>query len=96
MKKISISLLALAGIVAMESCSTQQKITKTEEVKVTEMKKAENKVRHYDEKGIALRGFDARQTPLFIDGIPVYVPYDGYVDFNRFTTADLAAIEVSK
>lgn len=49
-----------------------------------------------NEQMIYVRGFDARQVPLFIDGIPVYVPYDGYVDFNRFTTADLAAIQVSK
>jgi iron complex outermembrane recepter protein len=49
-----------------------------------------------NEKTVTLRGFDARQAPLFIDGIPVYVPYDGYVDFNRFTTADLAAIQVAK
>ena len=49
-----------------------------------------------NEKTIFLRGFDVRQAPLFIDGIPVYVPYDGYVDFNRFTTADLAAIQVAK
>ena len=49
-----------------------------------------------NEKMIFLRGFDVRQAPLFIDGIPVYVPYDGYVDFNRFTTADLAAIQVAK
>ena len=49
-----------------------------------------------NEKAISVRGFDSRQVPLFIDGIPVYVPYDGYVDFNRFTTADLAAIQVAK
>lgn len=49
-----------------------------------------------NEKTLAVRGFDARQVPLFIDGIPVYVPYDGYVDFDRFTTADLAAIQVAK
>lgn len=49
-----------------------------------------------NEKTIAVRGFDSRQVPLFIDGIPVYVPYDGYVDFERFTTADLAAIQVAK
>ncbi|MDO8926730.1 MAG: TonB-dependent receptor [Sideroxyarcus sp.] len=49
-----------------------------------------------NEKMIYVRGFDARQVPLFIDGIPVYVPYDGYVDLNRFTTTDLAAIQVSK
>ncbi|MYM39134.1 TonB-dependent receptor plug domain-containing protein [Duganella qianjiadongensis] len=49
-----------------------------------------------NEKTIAVRGFDARQVPLYIDGIPVYVPYDGYVDFARFSTADLAAIQVTK
>jgi iron complex outermembrane receptor protein len=49
-----------------------------------------------NEKMIYVRGYDARQAPLFIDGIPVYVPYDGYVDMNRFTTADLGAIQVSK
>jgi len=49
-----------------------------------------------NEKLIYVRSFDARQTPLFIDGIPVYVPYDGYIDFNRFTTDDLAAIQVAK
>ncbi|QKY08454.1 TonB-dependent receptor plug domain-containing protein [Janthinobacterium lividum] len=49
-----------------------------------------------NEKTVAIRGFDSRQLPLYIDGIPVYVPYDGYVDFNRFTTSDLAAIQVAK
>lgn len=45
---------------------------------------------------VYLRGYDPRQVPLFIDGVPVYVPYDGYVDFNRFSTYDLAAIQVAK
>ena len=49
-----------------------------------------------NEQMIYVRGFDARQVPLFIDGIPVYIPYDGYVDFNRFITADLAEIQVAK
>lgn len=49
-----------------------------------------------NEQTVFLRGYDPRQAPLFIDGIPVYVPYDGYVDFGRFGTADLAAIQVAK
>jgi iron complex outermembrane receptor protein len=49
-----------------------------------------------NEKMVFMRGYDARQTPLFIDGVPVYVPYDGYVDFARFTTADLDSIQVAK
>lgn len=48
------------------------------------------------EKNFTVRGFDARHVPLFIDGIPVYVPYDGNTDFNRFITFDLSRIEVSK
>lgn len=49
-----------------------------------------------NERKISLRGFDSRQVGLFIDGIPVYIPYDGSIDLNRFTTADLAAIQVAK
>ena len=49
-----------------------------------------------NEDTVYLRGFDIRQVPLFIDGIPAYVPYDGYVDFSRFTTADLAEVRIDK
>ena len=45
---------------------------------------------------VYVRGFDVRQVPLYIDGVPTYVPYDGYVDFGRFTTFDLAEIRVAK
>ena len=49
-----------------------------------------------NESMVNVRGFDLRQVPVYMDGIPVYVPYDGYVDLARFTTFDLAAIDVSK
>lgn len=49
-----------------------------------------------NEQTINVRGFDLRQVPVFIDGIPIYVPYDGYVDLGRFTTFDLSRIEVAK
>lgn len=49
-----------------------------------------------NERLIYLRGFNSRQVPLFMDGIPVYVPYDGNVDLNRFTTFDIGQIDVSK
>lgn len=45
---------------------------------------------------IYVRGFDMRQVPLYVDGIPIYVPSDGYIDPNRFTTFDLSKITVSK
>ncbi|MFD2838855.1 TonB-dependent receptor plug domain-containing protein [Azotobacter vinelandii] len=49
-----------------------------------------------NEQMVYVRGFDLRQVPVFIDGIPVYVPYDGYPDLGRFTTFELSRIEVSK
>lgn len=45
---------------------------------------------------IFVRGFNSRQVPLFIDGIPVYIPYDGNIDLSRFTIADIAEINVAK
>jgi len=49
-----------------------------------------------NEGGVLVRGFDARQVPLYLDGIPVYVPYDGYVDLNRFLTSDVSEMQVAK
>lgn len=49
-----------------------------------------------NESNIYMRGYDVHSIPVYTDGIPVYVPYDGYVDLARFTTADLSKIEVSK
>ena len=49
-----------------------------------------------NEETVYLRGFDARQVPVFVDGVPLYVPYDGTIDFARFTTFDLAEIRVAK
>lgn len=55
-----------------------------------------NTVGGRNESSVYLRGFDIRSIPIYMDGIPIYVPYDGYADLSRFTTADLAKIEVSK
>jgi iron complex outermembrane receptor protein len=49
-----------------------------------------------NESTVYVRGFDIRSVPVFIDGIPVYVPFDGYVDLARFTTYDISKIDVSK
>jgi iron complex outermembrane receptor protein len=48
------------------------------------------------QSGIMIRGFDTRQVGLYLDGIPIYVPYDGFADVNRFLTSDLGEIEVAK
>ncbi len=49
-----------------------------------------------NELGVSVRGFDVRQVPFYMDGIPVYVPYDGYVDLSRYQTSDVAELQVSK
>lgn len=49
-----------------------------------------------NESTVFIHGFDTRSIPVYIDGIPVYVPYDGYVDLSRFTTFDISRIDVSK
>lgn len=48
------------------------------------------------ESTLYIRGFDAKRIGVFIDGIPVYVPYDGNFDYARFLTADIGQIDVSK
>lgn len=55
---------------------------------------------HYASRGqtaIYLRGFDVRRgVPVYIDGIPAYVPYDGQLDFNRFLTSDISEVQIAK
>lgn len=47
------------------------------------------------ETSVYVRGFDSKSVPIFIDGIPVYVPYDGALDLGRFKTYDYSRIDVS-
>lgn len=49
-----------------------------------------------NELGVLIRGFDVRQIPVYVDGIPVYVPYDGYMDLDRLLLAGISEIEVAK
>jgi len=45
---------------------------------------------------VRIRGFEGRRVPIFIDGIPVYVPYNRETDLGRYTTNDVSEITVSK
>lgn len=49
-----------------------------------------------NEGSFYLRGFNILETPVYYDGIPIYVPYDGNVDLSRFMTFDLSQITVTK
>jgi len=45
---------------------------------------------------IKLRGFNHRRVPIYIDGVPVYVPYNRETDLGHYTTYDVSEIDVSK
>jgi iron complex outermembrane receptor protein len=49
-----------------------------------------------NETDIWIRGFDRWRVPLYQDGIPVYLPVDNRIDFGRFSTIDLDALQISK
>jgi len=50
-----------------------------------------------NETALYIRGFSSNgQVPIYLDGIPMYVPYDGYIDLNRFLTSDYSEVQVSR
>jgi iron complex outermembrane receptor protein len=49
-----------------------------------------------NEQQINIRGYNSQQIGIFIDGIPIYVPYDGNVDLARFSTFDVGQLNVEK
>ncbi|MBL8226602.1 MAG: TonB-dependent receptor [Chromatiales bacterium] len=55
-----------------------------------------NRIGARNEALIKLRGFDSRQVPLFIDGVPVYVPYDGNIDLSRLAVGDIQSLRVTR
>lgn len=97
------------GEVAITSSSITEKFNKINSIAIQERNKIEisNALNMLsgivltasgsrNESSISVRGFDLRAVPIYLDGIPVYVPYDGYVDLGRFTTFDLSEINVAK
>jgi iron complex outermembrane receptor protein len=50
-----------------------------------------------NETAFMIRGFSSNgQVPFYLDGIPIYVPYDGYIDLSRFVTSDIGEIQVAR
>lgn len=43
-----------------------------------------------------LRGFEQRQVSVFLDGIPVSVPYDGTINLDQLAGGDLEKIRISR
>jgi iron complex outermembrane receptor protein len=49
-----------------------------------------------NESDVFVRGFGRHQVPLMIDGVRIYLPADNRLDFARFLTADVSAIQIQK
>jgi iron complex outermembrane recepter protein len=49
-----------------------------------------------NERNYTVRGFNQRYVPIFFDGIPIYVPNDGYVDGGKLPTANISQITLTK
>jgi iron complex outermembrane receptor protein len=48
------------------------------------------------ERVLTLQGFTQRQVAVFVDGVPVLVPYDGQLDLSKFPIDMIARITVVK
>jgi outer membrane cobalamin receptor len=49
-----------------------------------------------NERTFNIRGFNQRYIPVFLDGIPISIPFDGYVDAGKIPTSGISKITVSK
>jgi iron complex outermembrane receptor protein len=49
-----------------------------------------------NESDIFVRGFGRLQVPLLIDGVRIYLPADNRLDYGRFLTVDVAAVQIQK
>ncbi|OQY19009.1 MAG: hypothetical protein B6I36_05440 [Desulfobacteraceae bacterium 4572_35.1] len=49
-----------------------------------------------NEQTFTIRGYDQRQVPVLLDGIPLVVPYDGYIDNGSLPLDNLAKITLTR
>ena len=49
-----------------------------------------------NEAYVNVRGFNQKYVPIFYDGIPLYLPNDGYVDSSELSTGNVSQITMSK
>ena len=49
-----------------------------------------------NEAYINVRGFNQRYVPIFYDGIPLYIPNDGYTDPSQLPTGNISQITLTK
>lgn len=44
---------------------------------------------------VYVRGFDQRQVPVYYDGVPIYIPYDGYIDLGMLMSTDVSQMTIT-
>ena len=49
-----------------------------------------------NEQNLNIRGFNERYIPVFYDGIPLYIPYDGYVDTGNLPVGNVSQVTLTK
>ena len=49
-----------------------------------------------NEAYINVRGFNQKYVPIFYDGIPLYIPNDGYTDASELPTGNISQITLTK
>jgi iron complex outermembrane receptor protein len=85
------------SVITREQLQTFERITLDQAVNLVP-----GVVRNQDSNGrrneadIFVRGFGRQQVPLMVDGVRIYLPADNRLDFGRFLTADVAAIQIQK
>ena len=101
----------LGEVVVKEKGETVTAVTTVDEISAEDMAKNNtesvdealntlpgvfNTIGQRNEAYINVRGFNQRYIPVFLDGIPMYIPYDGYVDTSNLSTSSLSKITLSK
>ncbi len=85
-----------SSTIGEEQLRTFEKISVEEAMDLIPGASSSNTGGSRNERLIFIRGFDRFQTTLSIDGVRVFLPADNRIDFGRFLTADLSAIQVAK
>lgn len=90
------SLSSVGGsVVTQEQSWTFQKLTLEQALSLAPGVNSTPRGRR-NESDIFVRGFDRLQVPLLVDGVRIYLPADNRIDFGRFLTADIAAVQIQK
>jgi iron complex outermembrane receptor protein len=89
----------ISGVTTVETI-TDQRIEQANATNVSDaldtMPGVYTSIGQKNERNVIIRGFNQRYVPVFLDGIPMYIPYDGYVDTGSLPTNNISKITLTK